>query len=47
MFNIHMGVPEMSDFWDDLKKKAESPNAKKKDKDLYKKIVLSQMGKKI
>ena len=38
MFKIFMGLPEMSDFWDNLVKKNTSGKATKTEKLLYKKI---------
>ena len=38
MFDITMGVPEMKEFWDDLKKRVKDERASKSDKKLYKKL---------
>ena len=35
MFKIHMGVPEMAEFWDTLKEKVESGGASKREVKLY------------
>ena len=38
MFDITMGVPEMKEFWDNLKKRVKDECASKSDKKLYKKL---------
>ncbi len=38
MFKIHMGVPEMKDFWDSLKEKVKTGKASKNEERLYKRI---------
>lgn len=38
MFTIHLGIPEMKNFWDSLKKKVEENIASKKDLELYQKF---------
>lgn len=38
MFEIHMGVPEMADYWYTLKEKIDKGNATKKEVSQYKKI---------
>lgn len=38
MFKIHMGIPEMKAFWDELQSKNDSGKATKKEQDEYKKI---------
>ena len=38
MFEIHMGVPEMEEFWNDLKQKNKSGKLIKKEAQLYKKL---------
>ena len=38
VYEIHMGVPEMKAFWDELKTKVASGNASKDEEKLYKKI---------
>ncbi len=38
MFTIHMGIPEMKAFWDELKTKKDSGKATKTEQDEYKKI---------
>lgn len=38
MFKIHMGVPEMKEFWDSLKYNVKAGKANKKEQHLYKKI---------
>ena len=40
MFDIHMGVPEMEQFWNDLTEKVRTQNATKKENRLY-----QQLGK--
>ena len=42
MFKIRMGIPEMQNFWDDLKKKVDNGTANTKSNS-YKKIRLSDM----
>ena len=38
MFNIRMGVPEMSEFWENLEKSVSDGTASKDDEKLYKKL---------
>ncbi len=38
MFKIHMGVPEMKEFWDSLKNNVKAGKANKDEQRLYKKI---------
>lgn len=38
IYEIHMGIPEMKEFWESLQIKAKSVNAKKEDVKLYKQI---------
>lgn len=38
MFKIHLGIPEMKEFWDSLKKKVKENSATKKEKTLYQKF---------
>ena len=38
MFEIHMGIPEMKEFWDSLSNKVETNTASKTEKKLYKQI---------
>lgn len=38
MFSIHMGVPEMEQFWKDLSSRVHNKTATKVDLDLYKKL---------
>ena len=38
MFNIRLGIPEMKEFWDSLKKKVKDNSATKDEKALYQKI---------
>lgn len=40
-FNIRMGIPEMQELWLDLQEKYRSGNIKKKEEQLYKKIVIT------
>ena len=39
MFNIRMGIPEMKEFWDNLKRKVKNRNASKNEIELFKKLV--------
>ena len=38
MYNIRLGIPEMEQFWKDLRKKVKTGNANKNDKTLHKKL---------
>ena len=38
MFQITMGVPEMLDFWNELKQKVREGNATKKEQQLFRKL---------
>ena len=38
MFTIHMGIPEMEAFWDNLEKKVDTGTASKDEDKLYKRI---------
>lgn len=38
MFEIHMGIPEMKEFWDSLSNKVETNTASKTEEKLYKQI---------
>lgn len=40
MFKIRMGIPEMQDFWDDLKKRVESGTASKTEEAKYGAVAL-------
>lgn len=39
MFKIRMGVPEMEDFWNDIKTKKEQGNLSSDEKELFKKLA--------
>jgi hypothetical protein len=38
MYAIHMGIPEMEKFWEELQRKVKSEKATKKDEKLYKQL---------